>query len=360
MKQGDNKRIGILTLHFGTNYGAVFQAAAFRKFLDNLGYQPEVIDYRPMDRIIWYLKHLLANRHWFANLKKFFCFLKFIRSELCEGQKPFYRARVLPRASSRFSAIFTGSDEVWGRGPFGRMDPSYFLSEIAPGVKRSSFAASVGSSPPKRDHQSQIRRQLLCFDTVSCRDNHTRDFVRQVSGRGSVKLIDPALLVDPRSVFPGGACKEQRAYALVYGDLLPEEKDLVGKEARERRLSLVSTGYYFGASAQNHISDGPASWAERFYGSSRIFTTFYHGLILALHVHGRGTFFSRPDKVRKVKQLIEDLDLVVEPLTLEGGLPNSEPLRISFSSRSEELMREYMSRAADFVGRTTGEGRLSN
>ena len=40
-------RIGILTFHCAHNYGAVLQSYALQQYLLSLGYNVEIIDYRP-------------------------------------------------------------------------------------------------------------------------------------------------------------------------------------------------------------------------------------------------------------------------------------------------------------------------
>ena len=41
-----NQRVGILTFHRTTNFGSVLQTYGLYKIIQNLGYDPEIIDYR--------------------------------------------------------------------------------------------------------------------------------------------------------------------------------------------------------------------------------------------------------------------------------------------------------------------------
>ena len=40
-------KIGIITFHWGTNYGAVLQAFALQQYLERCGYEVEIINYVP-------------------------------------------------------------------------------------------------------------------------------------------------------------------------------------------------------------------------------------------------------------------------------------------------------------------------
>lgn len=44
-----DKKVGIITVHRNVNYGANLQAFASCKFINNAGYNAEVIDYYPKD-----------------------------------------------------------------------------------------------------------------------------------------------------------------------------------------------------------------------------------------------------------------------------------------------------------------------
>ena len=43
----NNKKVGIITVHRNVNYGANLQAFASCKFINNAGYNAEIIDYYP-------------------------------------------------------------------------------------------------------------------------------------------------------------------------------------------------------------------------------------------------------------------------------------------------------------------------
>ena len=44
-------KVGLISTHFAINYGAVLQAYALRKVIENIGYDCEIIDYNPNSRL---------------------------------------------------------------------------------------------------------------------------------------------------------------------------------------------------------------------------------------------------------------------------------------------------------------------
>ena len=47
MKEKNNKKVGIITLHRVVNYGSVLQTYALQEKIKDLGYEVEIIDYFP-------------------------------------------------------------------------------------------------------------------------------------------------------------------------------------------------------------------------------------------------------------------------------------------------------------------------
>lgn len=54
-------KIGIITLHYALNAGAVLQAFALQTYLKSLGHEVEFIDYVPILTTLFYRKIPLCN-----------------------------------------------------------------------------------------------------------------------------------------------------------------------------------------------------------------------------------------------------------------------------------------------------------
>ena len=58
-----NKKIGTMTFHWATHYGAVIQAYALQKCLKDFGYETEIIDYVPKRTIMINTLFAIKNRN---------------------------------------------------------------------------------------------------------------------------------------------------------------------------------------------------------------------------------------------------------------------------------------------------------
>ena len=150
-------RLGILTLHAQTNYGAVLQAFALRAALADMGHDVRVID-RWRDDDCARLKGILASRSpgkWLkwvkgamscsgvvAELRRRLATMRFIRQNLNITDYHFHHWKDAPRDMG-LDAIVVGSDQVWNPRLYSNIKP-YFL-DFAPKDKRViAYASSIG------------------------------------------------------------------------------------------------------------------------------------------------------------------------------------------------------------------------
>ena len=128
------KKIGILTLFDPINYGACLQTYALRAFLEQCGFDAQVIDYRPqsgnVDKRTSFQK--MRSYIWKNTLYKLLCDKK--RIELTEQFKKdniqysgdiFYSIGEMD-SSCNYDALIVGSDQVWNP-QFSGNDKAWFL-----------------------------------------------------------------------------------------------------------------------------------------------------------------------------------------------------------------------------------------
>ena len=92
-------KVGILTLHNAINYGATLQALALQQYIDSLGVNVEIIDYRnkhidekywKSDNYLYPIKiilkgHIRRGEIFLKILRILLIFVKFQKIELCKS-----------------------------------------------------------------------------------------------------------------------------------------------------------------------------------------------------------------------------------------------------------------------------------
>lgn len=201
------KKVGILTFHHVTNYGAVLQCYALQAFLKNRGYSPEVINYKPLRQD--------DNLYNFFRFRKFKNLASYLLNRRRERQLCRFRSERLIMSSERlrtmgevqqyvkdFDVLISGSDQVLNPssllyseayGGKGVPCPVYFLGFPFAG-KKIGYALSFGVTQYREPQLSIARAHIHGFHKLSVRENSGVDIVESLGRTDAVVMPDPTFL----------------------------------------------------------------------------------------------------------------------------------------------------------------------
>jgi hypothetical protein len=346
------KKVGVLTFHYTTNYGGVLQAYALTKFIRDIGFNCDVIDYRPASALRAYGKQLLFRKNFLIGFKKALCFHSFINKNLKLSQKSTYHARGLPGLCEPYDVVVVGSDEVWKINSFRGYDPSFFLSFLSSEKTRVSFSASLGSTSTLSKKRQEICQEIGKFSAISVRDDHSIQVLNDECSIQAEKFLDPTLLIDDwdEVYCVSKNLSHSEPFILIYGKLNADELSIVQGIAKRNDCLTVAVGEYNAGVDINRIAVGPGEWLSYFKSAKLIFTSFFHGVIFALKFHEEVFVFRREDKSYKIDQLKVDLDLVMErDIDLANYRDNVDLRHYKFSELTETLIDRGKARASQFL-----------
>lgn len=210
-------RVGIVTFHMSSNFGAVLQTYALQRALETIGCDPCIVDYRPAylmtgGRLISpFDPRMLHTNAGIAMIK-----IEGLRARLFNRSRSrlfdAFRAhhlRLTPRTYTSLrelqedppdcDLLVCGSDQIWNPPPRRGVDPAFYLGFGKPGCRRASFAASFGSASVPERYRAEVGRWIRDLDVISVRERSGQDLVRKLAGRESEWTLDPALLFDDYS-----------------------------------------------------------------------------------------------------------------------------------------------------------------
>lgn len=200
-------KIGILTFHWATNYGAVLQCYALQKHLESMGHEAKIINYKPRqydDNIYTFLRFrkFLNLREYINNRKKESALCKF-RYEYLHQTKRIYQCKDMASLASQFDIIISGSDQVLnpsfllsGEGR-GIVTPTYFLCFPFKG-KRIGYALSFGCLTYPENAREIASEYIKDFDIISVREKTGVDIVKSMGRDDAIVVPDPTLLIESR------------------------------------------------------------------------------------------------------------------------------------------------------------------
>ena len=192
-------RIGILTYHSASNYGAFFQAYALQAHLKQQGHDVRFINRLPIDNLSKRLKRSMVG-----------VYLRIFKRSAQQSEvneqfrkerdryftitKPYSNTSCLSSDLLQFDAIIVGSDQVWNVGGItGYPDPFFFLDFKKPDhLKKISYAACFGQKNQAEEHFSFIKKRFADFDCVSVRNVFSQELFCKLTGKTPALVCDPA------------------------------------------------------------------------------------------------------------------------------------------------------------------------
>lgn len=349
-------KVGTIT-HFRSNYGAILQAYALQVALQNLGHDPELIDFDiTLESGTKWLDLKLRARQWVIKLFDFFRYRQFRmrnkriatfkRDNLKISEERYNTFHELAQSSNSYDAFICGSDQVWHPQLTGDSQRASFLSFVKPEQARSiSYAPSFGVSSISNLYMEKIRPWVNKIDNLSVREETGKGILWQTTGRKAVIVLDPTLLLEKkqwdRISAPADIGTE---YILVYSTsqrgLFPELVRHVKRNTNLPVVVLSLTALNLIPLADRVIYDaGPSEFVGLFANASCVCTNSFHGT--AFSIIFRKPFWTVPHNTTnsRMADLLQRIQLSDRQVNAPDRFP-AAPLAIDFSKASTLLTRE--------------------
>ncbi|EGJ72057.1 hypothetical protein Bcop_1869 [Bacteroides coprosuis DSM 18011] len=199
----NNKKIGILTFHWATNYGAILQVFALQTVLQQMGCEVHIINYKPrqFDNNVW---TFLRYRK-FLNLRAFIHLLnkehkmKIFRAKHLDTTPRYYTQRELRQKCEDFDVLISGSDQVLNPSflQYGENGKStaYYLDFGSNNTKRVCYAVSFGVTKYPNNLLEMVRPIVASIDAISVREETGQDLFIDMGRQDTIVVPDPTLLL---------------------------------------------------------------------------------------------------------------------------------------------------------------------
>ena len=362
--------IAILTRYFKSeNYGGVLQAYALNRYIRELAYPCETLQYDsaqnaglprrvpgktgPTARKIIgcaYLKGRSILRRPIekkvkTRLRARSAAFAAFRRDMIPHSDSVYHAGNIGEANELYNAFVVGSDRVWM--PNGYRIPAetpYFLDFVRAGNKKIAYAASMGRQTISGDESAFYRQFLNSFDAVGLREKAALDLLDPLiddDRPGAEWVTDPVFLLNQAgwdTLLP--AAQNRPPYAFVY--LLSNTrryKDLITRFSKARGLRLVTLPFAGGAFNPHDLrfgdemayDCGPREFVGLLRGADFVLTDSFHCAAFSLIFEKEFLVFDRDEATGKksyLSRLISLMDM--------AGIPRERI--VGRETRLEEMM----------------------
>ena len=329
-------KICTITCHDVYNYGASLQAYALQTYLESLGHEVQIIDYKPKYQAaynIWNVKRrgklgVLSNYllivYLFLVLSKFFtlrktkkrikAFAEFKRTYLkCTERYDTYEA--LAGSPPVADVYIAGSDQIWRTNLMNGKDPAFYMQFGSCITKRISYAASFGTSQITDGLECFVRSMVSSLDAVSVREKSGIQVLSNL-GVNSQLVCDPVFLMtadDWKQKLGIKKALYSEPYILVY-DLFHNNKKMESfcvNYAKKNSLKIVAindkqeTPY-----AHININDGgPVEFVNLISNAQFVVADSFHATAFATIFHRPFRTFFKNLALARLQDFLSEIEM---------------------------------------------------
>ena len=267
-------KVGILTFHDAHNYGAVLQAYALKKYIKQLGYDVNVINYHH--------KTIPDGFPRENNEERWEKFNKFIK-EITNGEQTVYTSEEdLEKLDIDF--WICGSDQIWNTEITRGFNKGFFLDFETNG-KKISYAVSMGIPNLPKEQEEDFKKSINKLDYISVREETLKQYAEKFTDKKVTKTLDPTLLLKNKDYDDLILENKYGEYVLIYA-LGPDERltKIAKKIANEKNVKIIELNdkekeNYF----CEQVSDaGPMEFLTLIKNAKAIITNSFHGTIFSI------------------------------------------------------------------------------
>ncbi len=276
-------KIGIMTFHWGTNYGGVLQAYALQQFLKKNVPSGEVsiINYVPKTHSESFLKCVVTKNFKSipGNLITYFKEKKFLdfRKKHLSTTKRYYTLSELKSNYTDMDVYICGSDQVWNPYIIDTYGLPYFLPFGKETTKRISYAVSFGCMEYPSNKMAVIKPLIKQFNAISVREN-TGVSILKNEGFDNVELMpDPTLLFEKKDleiITPAEDFTED----FVFSYSLQNDQILINKVNKyfKKSMKMINTRDI------KYAFLGIEDWLHNIKYAKFIITNSFHGVVFSI------------------------------------------------------------------------------
>lgn len=286
----------ILVTKIGKNFGALLQAYALKKVLENEGCSVNIVNYALPNTLRTYdilprITGIKTFKKWFKSLKRVratkksvYKFLKF-REDYFSFTRVYNNFGELKADAPDADIYITGSDQVWN--PLISFDPAYYLLFGRKDAVRASYAASIGIEAIPKEYEQEFLNRVKTIKYKSVREKSAKELLETYNVNSEVTL-DPTLLLkkdDYDKIVKKTSIP--KPYILLYLLIVPDNVEEYIEQLRKKfpEHILVSIP---GNTAVKKIGDiemadiGPEEFIGLIKGADAVLTTSFHGTVFSI------------------------------------------------------------------------------
>ena len=319
-----NNKVGIITIHFPYNYGAMLQAYATQRFLDNNDIENEIIDFRPYEIDKDYhirIETLKKNLNLFLHMclskllgkrKKYHNFEKFLAKDMKLSAKTY--KKIDAKTQLKYDILIAGSDQIWNPDI---MQKRYeYILKVGQEKKKISYASSFGKDEIDEESKKIFKEELKKYSAISTREQQGIEILKNMGISKGVKVCDPVFLLSKQEWddVKQNEIKIDGKYVLLYSlqnnDVMNESIVKVSKEYGYKIVSVHPTGVQKDFADINVSNVGPKGFIDLIDNAEFVFSNSFHATAFSIIYNKKIFAFLHSKTGSRVKNMLEQFEMM--------------------------------------------------
>lgn len=374
-------KIGGLTW-WRNNYGSILQAYALQTVMNSI----EGIDY---EIICQYSQRIASLDNFFDKIKNIGLkrtmsrlFWKFGMSNLSRRNKEIqlfidrylkisdrqYCEENIVETNKVYDGFLCGSDQIWNTSMVSVFS-MYWLGFVENDKLRLAYAPSFGSNSLTNAQKNVIRRNLINYSGISCREDSGTLDINEILGRERcVTVLDPTLIVE-RAIWDKLSSKRIFNKPYIFAYILRgnrKTRQLIEQFAQVKKLIIVSMPfldaekidlYDFRFGDIKFWNASPADFINAIRYADYIFTDSYHCMIFSCLYHKEFWTFPKADisQINRMKDFLKSFDISGRLINECTGIYEIDATPKINWDKVEALMSERRKKSLNFIYKNLSE-----
>lgn len=345
--------IKTITCHDVYNVGASLQAYALMKYLEELGNDVSIIDYKPnylshhyelfyadnpayrknvLTKLLYVVAKLPVK---LSQQKRKRIFNNFTRKYL-KLTKRYESNEELKRNCPYADIYIAGSDQIWNPLFQNGKDPAFYL-DFAPDTSvKATYAASFAVNSFPVELVDKTAKMLNKMDFISVREKTGLDVLEQLGITNCCEVLDPVFLL-PKEQWNDVSSEKKiikEKYVLVYdfekSDVIRAIAQKIAQEKQLKVVTLFKTNY----SDINYTSAGPLEFLNLVRNAEYIISNSFHATAFAVIFEKKFCVVGRKENINsRMVDLLCKIGLSNQYVTSSECIPYT----IDYSQVNEQL-----------------------
>lgn len=328
-------KIGIVTFwDTPVNYGQVLQGYALEQKLRDMGHDPFIVRYTMAEEVKYdtlkmKIMRIFRGQRSLADIVKRFLFKsqnqidrnfsQFKKKYMAYSENLFDSYQSLVDGFQEADCYISGSDQVWGAWGSLYKKRIMLMSFLPDGVKRFSYAASMGRTSLLPEEESVFKTELKKYYSISLRESSAVRMCNRLGFNNVVEVLDPTLLYTRREWIRllGLTTQEtDKKKALVYMVGIPKQilkRIFTYLENKGYEIINVETSAYIDENAG--VQPTIEEWLELILESSLVVTNSFHGTVFSVNFNTKVLSLSKGlggnacGEDERIKSILKNVEL---------------------------------------------------